>query len=259
MRGRDVSIAAMDREIEIDDGPVLAALHVLETSAGEVEPRHYFSSASQRISDLNEIALRLLDLHQQRATELQSHAVLLLYYVYGALFTVALLLGFLGRAIMSRVPPLRLVTSRLGALADGDYGYGPLQVMAEGGDEIAVLKRSCNHLAEQLRRSSRETTEQQWLNAGLEKINTIARGEDSLRILASAICAFLADYLEAQLVVFYRTANQQLHLLGAYANSPDRRGDLASSIGFGVGLTGQVAVDGRVLEVNDVPDDFIRI
>ncbi|MCP4116415.1 MAG: response regulator [Desulfobacteraceae bacterium] len=96
-----------------------------------------------------------------------------------------------------------------------------------------------------------------WLAGGIGEINNLARGETDIRKLATAVCRFLAGYLNVQILTFYIIDENLLQLAGSYAFH--KRKSLSDTIEIGEGFVGQAALEKQIISVLDIPDDYVRI
>ncbi len=208
--------------------------------------------------------------------------------------TLLLSLGCTLLIIRSIVPPLRLIVGRMKDIARGDLSHDVEMVQKDeigelaesfrgmqdslrnkaevasviaGGDfsqmvEIMggrdVLGNAINQMTLSLRKSKAESDLQDWVKTGKNELNNIIAGESDANALARDIISFLAGYINARIGTLYLMSDQgTLGLAGSYAFS--KRKSMAADIEPGEGLVGQAAVEGNIISITNIPEDYIRI
>ncbi len=119
-----------------------------------------------------------------------------------------------------------------------------------------------NQLMEQMRQVSADLEAGNWLKTGQAELNDKISGIQDLSQLSYKIINFLARYLEAQLGAFYLMERNEadrpcLRLTAAHAYEVRRH--LGNRYGFGEGLAGQAAVEGRAIVLCELPEDYVRV
>lgn len=103
---------------------------------------------------------------------------------------------------------------------------------------------------------------QLWFSNGLSEVSKIVREASDVNETADEVCRFLAEYLDCQILSFYVVENleasdeKRLLLAGGYAF--DKRNQV-QVIEFGEGITGQAAVEKRIISLHDVPEDYTSV
>jgi CheY-like chemotaxis protein/methyl-accepting chemotaxis protein/putative methionine-R-sulfoxide reductase with GAF domain len=138
-------------------------------------------------------------------------------------------------------------------ISRGDYS-----VKIEKRSDEDRLSDALNRMTFSLREAVEQNQRQNWLKTGQTELNNRMRGELDIPELAQNIISFLTTYLDAQLGLLYFAARADtLKLVGSYAlgkeKVPLRR------FKFGEGIIGQAALENRVIEITDIPKDFIKI
>ena len=109
-----------------------------------------------------------------------------------------------------------------------------------------------------LRSARMESDLQDWVKSGKNELNRIIVGEKDVNVLAKDVIGFLARYLGAQIGTLYlASGGGALTLSGCYAFS--KRKSLGDSIEPGEGLVGQAAIEGDLISITNIPEDYIRI
>lgn len=123
--------------------------------------------------------------------------------------------------------------------------------MAQTLEEHAKKERELKHAAE----------EHSWLKSSIAEIATMYPGVENLQNFAHLFITKVTPMVGASYGVFYmkqEVGNQQkFNKLAAYAyNSQDRT---AESFRLGEGLVGQCAVEKRMIQLTEVPNNYIKI
>ena len=131
---------------------------------------------------------------------------------------------------------VRAIADVATAVTEGDLTR---QVGVEASGEVAVLKDKLNEMIRNLRETTRQNTEQDWLKTNLERFTRMLQGQRDLATVSSMILSELAPLVSAQHGVFYTLASRdgrrragaalpgRLRLQGAQAPRepvPSRRG-----------------------------------
>ncbi len=111
--------------------------------------------------------------------------------------------------------------------------------------------------AAQSSRDYRAQKRQEWLREGQVGLAGAITSSTRLQVQADAVLAYLAEYLHARVGALYVIDDGgALRRIAAYALGGPGDGE---PVGDGAHLLGQVAKDGRLLRVRDVPADYLRI
>ncbi|HVK11768.1 MAG TPA: CHASE3 domain-containing protein, partial [Gemmataceae bacterium] len=97
---------------------------------------------------------------------------------------------------------------------------------------------------------------EEWLQSGQVGLAEAAAGERRLDQLGESVLRFLAVYLDAHAGAVYGKDGADFRLLATYG-VPD--GGVPARFNLGDGLLGQVAKDGRAVELRDVPDGYLTV
>ena len=99
---------------------------------------------------------------------------------------------------------VRAIADVATAVTEGDLTR---QVGVEASGEVAVLKDKLNEMIRNLRETTRQNTEQDWLKTHLERFTRMLQGQRDLATVSSMILSELAPLVSAQHGVFYTLAH----------------------------------------------------
>jgi signal transduction histidine kinase/HAMP domain-containing protein/ActR/RegA family two-component response regulator len=155
---------------------------------------------------------------------------------------------------------VRAIADVATAVTEGDLTR---QVGVEASGEVAVLKDKLNEMIRNLRETTRENTEQDWLKTNLERFTRMLQGQRDLATVSKMILSELAPLVSAQHAVFYTLASledggEPVLLYQAGYGYKERK-HLASHFRLGEGLVGQCAQEKQRILLTDVPGDYVRI
>lgn len=117
---------------------------------------------------------------------------------------------------------------------------------------------------DQLIKHQEKEKEQSWINNGMSIINDIlADNKNDFKALSSKVLSQLIKYVRATLGVFYMLSDDDeaepyLELIADYGCSNNIRKDKAK-IHVTTGIVGVSYTENRLMVVNDVPENFIKI
>ncbi len=154
---------------------------------------------------------------------------------------------------------VRAIADVATAVTEGDLTR---QVGVEASGEVAVLKDKLNEMIRNLRETTRENTEQDWLKTNLERFTRMLQGQRDLATVSSMILSELAPLVSAQHAVFYTLSSledgEPVLIYQAGYGYKERK-HLASQFRLGEGLVGQCAQEKESILLTDVPADYVRI
>lgn len=147
------------------------------------------------------------------------------------------------------------------------------QALASGDMESEILVNShedrlgnaLQEMLEALRSSKLSIERQRWLDEGVNLVNTTLQGDQDRDSLAGGVVSKLADFLAADVGALYvrsfhsnsATGDVKFELLGSYAFSQRKHSQI--SFGIGESLIGQAALEQQIIEMAQVPDDYLMI
>jgi len=155
---------------------------------------------------------------------------------------------------------VRAIAEVATAVTEGDLTR---QVRVEASGEVAVLKDKLNEMIRNLRETTRQNIEQDWLKTNLERFTRMLQGQRDLAEVSSMILSELAPLVSAQHGVFYTMSSPSddgepaLQFAAGYGY--EERKHLATTFRLGEGLVGQCAVEKKRILLTQVPGDYVRI
>ncbi len=155
---------------------------------------------------------------------------------------------------------VRAIAEVAAAVTEGDLTR---QVNIEARGEVAALMDSLNEMIRNLRETTRQNLEQDWLKTHREEFTRMLQGQRDLSTVSSTILSELAPLVSAQHGVFYTmTASSDatdpvLSLQAGYGF--EERRQLSTSFRLGEGLVGQCAKEKKRILLTEVPKDYVRI
>jgi signal transduction histidine kinase/HAMP domain-containing protein/ActR/RegA family two-component response regulator len=155
---------------------------------------------------------------------------------------------------------VRAIADVATAVTEGDLTR---QVGVEASGEVAVLKDKLNEMIRNLRETTRQNTEQDWLKTNLARFTRMLQGQRDLATVSSMILSELAPLVSAQHGVFYLLASLEdggepvLKYQAGYGFK--ERKHLANHFRLGEGLVGQCAQEKQRILLTDVPADYVTI
>jgi signal transduction histidine kinase/CheY-like chemotaxis protein/HAMP domain-containing protein len=155
---------------------------------------------------------------------------------------------------------VRAIAEVATAVTEGDLTR---QVSVEASGEVAVLKDKLNEMIRNLRETTRQNIEQDWLKTHRERFTSMLQGKRDLATVSNMILSELAPLVSAQHGVFYSMVNPadgsepELRLQAGYGH--EERRNLSSHFRLGEGLVGQCAKEKKRILLTEVPADYVRI
>ncbi len=155
---------------------------------------------------------------------------------------------------------VRAIAEVATAVTEGDLTR---QVSMEASGEVAGLKDTLNEMIRNLRETTRQNVEQDWLKTNRERFTRMLQGQDDLAAMSSMILSELATLVSAQHAVFYSMTSPDddgdavLELQAGYGY--EARKHLSTSFRLGEGLVGQCAKEKKRILLTDVPGDYVTI
>src|SRR4029079_4594639 len=156
---------------------------------------------------------------------------------------------------------VRAISEVATAVTEGDLTR---QVSMEASGEVAVLKDKLNEMIRNLRETTRQNVEQDWLKTNRERFTRMLQGQDDLTAVSSMILSEMANLVSAQHGVFYtmNSASDQdgdavLEMQAGYGY--EERKHLSTSFRLGEGLVGQCAKERKRIPLTQLPGDYVRI
>ncbi|MFL5843565.1 MAG: response regulator, partial [Solirubrobacteraceae bacterium] len=158
------------------------------------------------------------------------------------------------------------LTTQVRAMADvaSSVTQGDLtrQITVEASGEVAELKDRVNQMIANLRDTTKQNAEQDWLNTNLARISSLMQGQRDLQTVTRMLMSEISPLVKAQHGAFFmvdheEAENPTLRLLASYGYK--KRKNLANEFAFGEGLPGQAAVEMKSILVTNAPDDYVKV
>jgi signal transduction histidine kinase/DNA-binding response OmpR family regulator/HAMP domain-containing protein len=155
---------------------------------------------------------------------------------------------------------VRAIAEVATAVTEGDLTR---QVSMEASGEVAGLKDTLNEMIRNLRETTRQNVEQDWLKTNRERFTRMLQGQDNLVTVSNMILSELATLVSVQHGVFYSMTNPTdgseavLELQAGYGF--EERRHLSTSFRLGEGLIGQCGKEKKRILLTEVPGDYVRI
>ncbi len=154
---------------------------------------------------------------------------------------------------------VRAIAEVATAVTKGDLTRS-IQVEARG--EVAELKDNINTMIGNLRLTTEQNTEQDWLKTNLARFTNMLQGQRDLAAVGRMLLSELAPLVDAQHGVIYQvepreSTEPELGLLSAYAE--EGLSGHRARLRMGEGLIGQCARDGRRMLITELPPDVVPI
>ncbi len=153
---------------------------------------------------------------------------------------------------------VRAIADVATAVTKGDLTR-EIQVDARG--EVVELKDNINAMIQNLRATTDQNMEQDWLKTNLAKFTNMLQGQRDLTTVGQMLLSELAPLVNAQSGAMYQmdSSNGQHHLamLAGYARAMSEAEH--ARLALGAGLVGQCALDKARILLSDIPDDYVRI
>jgi len=144
------------------------------------------------------------------------------------------------------------------AVTQGDLSRS-IQVEVQG--EVELLKDTVNEMIRNLRDTTTQNREQDWLKTNLARFTGMLQGQKDLQTVGKMVLAELAPLVDAQHGVFYLNAPLDdapvLTMLASYAHR--ERKHLAQQFRLGEGLVGECAYEKQMILLTHVPPDYIEV
>ncbi|WP_405054956.1 HAMP domain-containing protein [Vulcanimicrobium alpinum] len=143
------------------------------------------------------------------------------------------------------------------AVTKGDLSR-TIEVGAQG--EVGQLTENVNEMIRNLRDTTRENKEQDWLKSNLARFSGMLQGQKDIKTVAKLIMTELAPLVNAQVGIFYLnepTDDRPLLRYTAGYAAPRRRGTL--QFGPGEGLVGQCVIEKNRINITNVPPEYLEL
>jgi hypothetical protein len=154
---------------------------------------------------------------------------------------------------------LRAMADVATAVTEGDLTR---QIAVEAEGEVAELKDRVNEMIANLRDTTKQNAEQDWLKTNLARISGAMQGQRDLQAVSQLLVSEISPLVSAQVGAFFlaihdEDARPELRLVASYGRRRGvRKGD---KFKFGEGLPGQAAVEMKSILVTKAPPGYIKV
>ncbi len=148
------------------------------------------------------------------------------------------------------------------AVTKGDLTRS-IQVAARG--EVAVLKDNINQMIVNLKQTTEQNTEQDWLKTNLARLTRMLQGQRDIITVSRMLLSELAPLVASQHAVLYQMQSNgpgpgpRLHLKLIASYGYRERKNLSKEWAVCEGVVGQAAFEKERILITDLPDDYIQI
>jgi signal transduction histidine kinase/CheY-like chemotaxis protein/HAMP domain-containing protein len=156
---------------------------------------------------------------------------------------------------------VRAISEVATAVTEGDLTR-TIRVEAQG--EVDALKNNLNQMIDNLRETTQQNQEQDFLKTNLARFSRMMQGQKNLQSVARLIMSEVTPLVSAHHGAFYINEPEDalrrepmLKLLSSYAFQ--ERKNLANRFREGEGLIGQCALEKKSIILTEVPDNYIQI
>ncbi len=172
------------------------------------------------------------------------------------LFVVCLLLSLLFAKTL--IKPIDYLRDSISKLRAGEN----VEINRISNDEIGDLSDAFKDLVHENRKHSTDLNEQNWLKEHIADILHLAQSESSLEKMCNIVTGKICELLAAGCGAFYITNEDEnkvktLYLLGTYGYK--ERKNISSAFKFGESLVGQAALEGKIIILSDIPEEYVHI
>ncbi|HET9251922.1 MAG TPA: HAMP domain-containing protein [Candidatus Eisenbacteria bacterium] len=152
---------------------------------------------------------------------------------------------------------VRAIADVATAVTQGDLTRS-IQVDARG--EVAELKDSINTMIRNLKLTTGQNREQDWLKTNLARFTGMLQGQRDLGTVGRMLLSELVPLVDAHQGVIYQMDTEEtprLRMLASYGNLAEN--GYPEEVALGEGFVGQCALDRRRILVTNIPGDTVPI
>jgi HAMP domain-containing protein/signal transduction histidine kinase/CheY-like chemotaxis protein len=155
---------------------------------------------------------------------------------------------------------VRSIAEVASAVTKGDLTR-TIRVEARG--EVEALKDTINQMIANLKETTTENQEQDWLKSNLAKFAQMLQGQRDRNAVADKMLSELAEVVNARQGAFYILQQPEgfeepkLKLFASYAHKG--KNSIIDELALGESLVGQCAIDKERILITNVPNNYIRI
>ncbi|KAB7705961.1 response regulator [Bacillus aerolatus] len=232
----------------------------------------YWYDGREMREEMIEVANEIQTIQKQRVDKELSNSSHT-YHLVNQMIIVFIIIGFLiGSGMIIWI--LRSVTGNLNKVTSVmtkvtfDKSDQLPRITVTSKDEIGEIAVAFNEMAQALETHTMQekelkhaAEEQSWLKTKIADIATMYPGIDDLETLAQLFITKVTPIVGANYGVFYmkhgKGNGEQFQKLAAYAYNDQEVGK--DSFRLGEGLVGQCALENRVVSLQQIPDNYIKI
>lgn len=149
---------------------------------------------------------------------------------------------------------IKLINQIASKISDGDYS---IRVEKEEYDSLGDISTSLNKMASSLQLSFQELENREWLQSGVAQLNNSMIGDHDLYDLSNKVVEFTANYTNSQVGALYIIQSEkEFEFQSGFGLDVGR---IKKSFKIGEGLNGACAATGKMIVINDIPEDAIII
>jgi signal transduction histidine kinase/DNA-binding response OmpR family regulator/HAMP domain-containing protein len=157
---------------------------------------------------------------------------------------------------------VRAMADVASAVTQGDLTR---QILVEASGEVAELKDRVNQMIANLRETTQQNAEQDWLKTNLARISSMMQGQRDLQTVSRMLMSEISPLVKAQHGAFFMVdgegngdpSSSALQLVASYGYK--RRKNLSNEFRFGEGLPGQAALEMKSILVTNAPEDYVKV
>ena len=151
------------------------------------------------------------------------------------------------------VERIRVIGDIATQISQGNYD---IRIENNESDTLGSIAYSLNNMASSLENSFNLLSDNEWLQAGIARLNNVMIGEKSLESLTKDVVEFMADYTGSNAGILYLLEGHELQAKAGYSYVADKKRDRFE---IGEGLTGQAVASGKMLELKNLSPEDIKI
>ena len=127
-----------------------------------------------------------------------------------------------------------------------------------GRRDLTSLSESYSQSLQRQQAHAEALEQQAWYRTGQTQLSDSIIGELALPALGQGVLNFLSRYIDAAVGALYVVQDGKLQRVAEYAYDPDHL-QSARTLDIGNGLVGQAALERRVMTLEDLPADYLKV
>ena len=127
-----------------------------------------------------------------------------------------------------------------------------------GRRDLTFLSTSYSESLQRQQTHAEALEQQAWYRTGQTQLSDSIIGELALPALGQGVLNFLSRYIDAAVGALYVVQDGKLQRVAEYAYDPDHL-QSARTLNVGTGLVGQAALERRVMALEDLPADYLKV